>query len=333
MVGWKADAKQISEFLERLSQEDWVRRSERRWWPRLVFHYTDIRNAINILKEGYLYGRRHAEDQHRLQISSGSPSVLASTQDSIKDCVRLYFRPKTPTQYHAEGIQSQSMLSRSKFPDAHCPAPVFFLFNAAHILARNDCRFSDGNLGSPRARLFSTASELEQLPWKDIYHSGYIDYSIKQNIVFRRCAEVIVPRRLDLGALRNIYCRSDAEKETLLHLLSPELRRQYQDRVLSATRNILFHRRHTFVSTARLSSGSVYLSFSPETESPGPFQFSIALSMAGRSYRHQDDEFILEKPFGYRLDLDAPAQAYTVQVTLDKHLAYANAYEDLDVPF
>lgn len=333
MVGWKPDAEQTGEFLGRLSQEDWIRRSERRWWPRFVFHYTDIRNAVGILKEGYLYGRRHAEDQHSLQISSGSPSVLAGTQDSIKDCVRLYFRPKTPTQYHAEGIRSQSVLSRSNFPGAHCPAPVFFLFNAALVLARDDCQFSDGNLGSPRAQLFSTASELERLPWKDIYHTGYIDYSRKQNIVFRRCAEAIVPRRLDLEALRNIYCRSDAEKETLLHLLPPELRRQYQDRILSATRNILFYRRHTFVEAARLSSGSVYLSFSPETESPGPFRFSIELSIAGRSYRHQDDEFILKKPFGYRLDLDTPAQAYTVQVTLDRHLAYANAYEDLDIPF
>ena len=112
----KPDADQIKNVLDDLAQQDWVRRTERRWWPKFVFHYTDIRNAADILRDGYMYSRKHLEDEGKPIISSGSPTVLAGTDIAIKDCVRMYFRPKTPTQYYAEGICSQVTLSRSRFP-------------------------------------------------------------------------------------------------------------------------------------------------------------------------------------------------------------------------
>jgi hypothetical protein len=31
------------------------------WWPRFVYHFTDVHNAVNILKVGYLYSRAEAE--------------------------------------------------------------------------------------------------------------------------------------------------------------------------------------------------------------------------------------------------------------------------------
>ena len=42
MVDRKADAKEIREFLISLGTEDWVAGTERDWWPRFLFHYTDI---------------------------------------------------------------------------------------------------------------------------------------------------------------------------------------------------------------------------------------------------------------------------------------------------
>lgn len=164
MVSVKPDANRIEEFLDRLSNEDWVRRSERRWWPKFVFHYTDIRNAVSILEDEHLYSRKHLERTGKPLVSSGSSSVLAGTNTSVKDCVRLYLRPKTPTQYYAEGIYSEDALSSSKFPDAHCPVLVFFLFDSVEVLTRNDCLFSDKGLGSHDYQLFSTAAELERLP-------------------------------------------------------------------------------------------------------------------------------------------------------------------------
>ena len=106
MVALKRDAAHIQAFLKELARQEWLGGSERRWWPRYAFHYTDLRNAVAILEDGYLYSRREAERLGRLHVSSGSATVLAGTADDIKACVRLYFRPQTPTQWYAEGIRS-----------------------------------------------------------------------------------------------------------------------------------------------------------------------------------------------------------------------------------
>jgi hypothetical protein len=327
----KPDASQIREFLKELAERDWIKRTQRRWWPTFVFHYTDIRNAVQALQDGYLYSREYLEANDRLPVSSGSPRVLAGTDTGIKDCVRLYFRPQTPTQFYAEGIRSKATLAVSKFPDAHCPVPVFFLFDSAQILIRADCRFSDGNLGSARAQILSTAAELEQLPWPKIYHTGWYSKSENVDISFRRCAEVIIPRRLDLNALRYIYCRSEAERETLLHLLPQRLRKKYQDKVVATTRSFLFFRRQTFIETARLSSKAVHLQFSPETESPGPFFLLVELETATDQLYMGVEDFQLGP--NYKKVIRLPATSYTIHLYLDDHLAYANKHEDIAIPF
>lgn len=333
MVGRKPDADRIARVLRDLGEQDWVKRTERRWWPYCVFHYTDIRNAVQILSDGYIYSRERAEQNGKLRISSGSTSVLSGTRADVKKYVRLYFRPKTPTQYYAEGIYSRDALSQSRFSDAHCPVPVFFLFDSASILGREDCRFSDGNLGSPSARKLSTAVELEQLPWGRIYHTGSFHPSTPEgrDIVFRRNAEVIVPDRLGLEGLRRVYCRSNAERETLLSLLPPELQCQYQSMIMSTTRSILYYRRQTFIEEARLSSDGAVFSFSPETQSPGPFHLKVDLVTERGSQSRELESFSLTDDF--RLRLAFRASFYSISVSLDGNLAYSNSYEEFEIPF
>ncbi len=335
MVSSKPDADQIRNVLNALTEDKWIKRTERRWWPRFVFHYTDIRNAVQILREGYLYSRKYLEDEGKLVVSSGSPSVLAGTSIAIKDCVRLYFRPKTPTQYYVEGICSQPTLSKSKFRDAHCPVPVFFLFDSTEILSRADCWFSDGGLNSPGACILSTAVDLEQLPWKKIYHTGRFNpYAAEQfDIAFRRNAEVIVPRELDLSALHYIYCRSEAERETLLHLLPPDLQKRYQDKIFASTRSTLFYRRQTFIETVRMSSEAACFHFSPETKSPGPFHLQVELEIASSQHSLDAESFSLERPYILEIPLPSSSTGYTVRLYLDNHLAYANTCEEMEIPF
>lgn len=335
MTARKPDARQIKEFLLSLAQEDWIRRNERRWWPQFLFHFTDLRNAISILKDGCLYSRSYVEANNKLQVSSGSEAVLATTDSTIKDCVRLYFRPKTPTQFYAEGIKSQSSLQASKFPNAHCPVMVFFLFDAAEVLARADCQFSDGNLGSPKARLMRNVAELQALPWKQIYHQGALTEATmeKSNIIFRRNAEVIVANDLPLDALRFIYCRSTAEKETLLHLLEPRLRQQYQSKIVSTTRSELFFRQHTFVETVRLSDTSAHFYFSPDTKSSGPFNLRLGIEPSGSNAVYQElDNFSVSRSGRWNVEFHTPVQRYRIQLQLDDHLVYANQYENKEFP-
>ena len=79
MPNMKTDASGIKKFLEDLAKESWLERDERRVWPKFLFHYTDIRNAVEILKTGSLQSRNMLENMKGLVVSSGSSNLLANT--------------------------------------------------------------------------------------------------------------------------------------------------------------------------------------------------------------------------------------------------------------
>lgn len=334
MCGLKPDADEIEIFLRQQQQEDWLRRSERRIWPQFVFHYTDVRNAHRILRQGRLYSR--LDPDNPLTVSAGSPAVLATTNEEYRDCVRFYFRPRTPTQFYAEGIHSELSLARSRYPGAHCPVPVFFLFDAGRILGRSDCRFSDGGLGNPRARVLSSADDLRGLPWRKIYHIGGYDRSRAEDcdIAFRRNAEVIVSNSVDMSALRYIYCRSAAERETLLCLIGPELRQRFLERVYASNRVELYERKRTFVEAARLRADGARFHFSPDTAAPGPFRFCLELVVGDTQYVLEEASLELGPGrYVYRVSYPRSFAAYTIRLQLDEHLAYQNTYRETTMPF
>jgi len=322
-------------ILNQLAQEDWVKDTERRWWPQFAFHYTDIRNAVSILQQGRLLSRLQVERDGKIAVSSGSVEVLAGTDWGIKDCVRLYFRPKTPTQFYAEGVHSQKTLAVSKFPDAHCPAPVFFLFDLPDVLALPESRFSDRTLAGREYTLLKSPQDLSNLPWQEIYHTEWIDWNdplTAREIIAHRNAEIIVPGALDLSALKFIYCRSEAEKDTLLHLLPPTIKSQYRDKIFASSRNELYFRRRTFVERAMLINSHVYLRFSADTEARGPFNLKIEIESAGQKFIHEKKSFLFP-PFDYVFPLDATFYSYQMSVMLDDSLVYANQFIDSSSPF
>jgi hypothetical protein len=331
----KPHSQQIRLFLTNLAEQDWLKRTSRYVWPKFLYHYTDIRNVIKILKCGYLFGRKYAEEHNVLAISSGSPKVLQNTRDHIKSCVRLYFRPMTPTQYHSEGIRSQRVLTSSSFPDAHCPVPVFLLFDSFQVLTRDDSLFSNKGLGSRDVQLFNTFSELQNLPWRKIYHTGPFDKTTNPDITASRMAEVLVPKKLSLESLRYIYCRSEAEKETLLYLLPEELRSKYKSITLASTRREHFFRKHTFIETVSISQSECHMRFSPETESRGPFNLNLVCKdFTGRTIRVLNNPaFEFHNEYVIRGQYNPINYDFELTVTLDNHLAYANIYQDIDIPF
>jgi hypothetical protein len=287
------------------------------------------------LNEGRLLSRSQAAQQGKIAVSSGSAEVLAGTSLSVLDCVCLYFRPKTPTQYHMEGIHSRQTLAQSKFPDAHCPVPVFFLFDLPEVLALPESLFSDRTLAAHGGyQLFKSPQELQNLPWKEIYHNQWIDWSNPESardIVAHRNAEIIVPRELELTSLKYIYCRSEAEKETLLFLLPTELRYRYRHRIVASSRNELYFRRRTFLERVLLDSSRVYLQFSPETQAPGPFRLRVEIT-AGQTFAQEIANFSMP-PYEYTISLPRALSAYQIRVTLDDHLVYANSFTETSLPF
>ena len=129
-----------------------------------------------------------------------------------------------------------------------------------------------------------------------------------------------------------IYCHSDAEKETLLHLLDSDLRDKYGSIITASTRNILFNQRHTFVEKVRLSSDLASFQFAPDTKSPGPFKVRVSISDLDSAAIHDWESN--ERTSGIiTVPIKEPISNYEIRLHLDDILAYANIFEESGIPF
>lgn len=190
--------------------------------------------------------------------------------------------------------------------------------------------FSNGGLNTLTPQLFSTAADLRAMPWRLVYHVGAFDRARDRSILHHRQAEVVVPSALDLESLQWIVCRSQAEKDTLMYLLTPALRDRYQRRILASGRLSLHYRQHTYVDRAVLSRESILLSFSPDTKSPGPFAAEYTITICGRE---RQVARTLQANSDVELRFGEPMSSYEVMLRLDGHIAYAGSYTDSDMVF
>lgn len=338
----KPDAAQIQAFLNELKGSSWLRGNERSWWPDYVFHFTSIENAVDILEQGELKCRNDLESRHHVFTDYASQDVIGRTSSNIKNCVRLYFRPRTPTQYHLEGIRPAKDYYRDTGGHtAHLPVPVFFLFKSSQILTRLDCEFTNGNAARAQAQRGSTAAFLRTLPFHKIYHNRWFSPAENEDITFHRNAEILIPKRLDLSALAMIVCRSPAEKDTLLSMLSKKIRSDYLGRIRVGESMQLFERRWTFVEEVLMGPKSVIIRFSPDTQGPGPFQADFILKnmTTGKQSEHRIPDFDVSTnghSIEIKFTLQPPSSDYEFTLMLDNRVAYTNRYlqRDLgDIPF
>ena len=321
---------ELRRHLDDLRQANWLG-STRQWWPACLFHCTDILNVLSILEQGELVSRVQAEQTGKLQVDIASPEVIAGTEAQWQDYVRLYFRPRTPTQYRNEGFRPLSQLSWN----SHCPVPVYLIFNAVTVLSRLDCRFSDGNLGSEYANVESNVSFLKQIPFNLVYHDTWFNPPERDQIVHHRNAEVLVPQRMGLESLLYLGCRSDAEYKTLLHLLPPQTRSTWVDKIGVWPRLHLFNRKWTFVDQVELSTQRIMFRFNRNSSTPGPFNthFELEESETGHRYHWSDSEFQCKRTLELHLSNIRNTDDYTARLFLNDHLAYANRYQADDLPF
>jgi hypothetical protein len=242
------------------------------WWPRYVYHFTDIHNAVEILKSRHLYCRSEATRRGLMAIDNASQVVIQQTQPEYLDYVRFYFRPRTPTQYRNEGIRPVNQRDLG----AHCPIPVFLCFDALTILSLDETKFSNGNLASHRVSHSSERSFFLNIPFDQVFHEGRIPPEKREEIVFHRNAEVLVPQQLALEpGLKFIACRSLAERQTLLHMLPVGLASRWAKYIRLGEVG-LFFREWTFVETVTIVDNKVSFRFNPNTRTPGPFDVRLS---------------------------------------------------------
>ena len=321
----KPDARRIGQFLTYLQRAEWLGTARRRW-PDYLFHFMDIWNAVSILKTGALLSRNRAEALALMTTDNASREIIDNTEDDLKDYVRLYFRPRTPTQYNNEGFRPLAARSRQ----SHCPVPIYFLFDSRSVLSRADSHFTRGNLKSAR-EIFSSASDFERIPFESVYHSGPFEPHERDSIVFHRHAEVIVPTQMDIVALQHIVCRTQAEYETLLHLLPPPTRIRWRERMGIYPGLNLFEKKWTFVERVAKDSSSIVFYFNRDSRTPGPFRIQYEIIDA-QTFRPLDSvdlpSYFTNKPLRRNLQSLGFPSDYYVRLWLDGNLAYADRHED-----
>lgn len=231
------------------------------WWPRYAFHYTDVTNAVGILKEGYLYSRQDAAKMHLMSNDNASRQVIDMTFSGATSNVRFYFRPLTPTQYHNEGYKHPDLRYCHDI-NANVPVPVFFLFDLNTMLHMKDIKFSEQSLAGGGGYLVSGEECFENLSFEQIYKNGPMD-DPGQEKKYRQ-AELIYPGSFCINpALRYIVCRNDIERATLLNLLRKEGSRlfsMYKDYII--VDNSCFENNGLYITDCRFYSDRAVLSFS-----------------------------------------------------------------------
>lgn len=223
--------------------------AHRRHWPSHLFHHAPLENAVAILRDGCLRSRNDANNQRARDVAA--PGVI-DVRDHAHDSVRLYFRPKTPTQWHIEGIRKPGEYYRDS---AHAPVLVMFLLDARSVLTHPGVRFSDKNMQLADTVPGDDEAYFAQIPFAKVFWEGGTGGD--RSLTNAQCAEVLAPSPLNLGGiLRSICLRSEPEKETLLHMLGD--RRSDWERYCHVSDALkVFQKEYAFVDVLRLTSEGV----------------------------------------------------------------------------
>ena len=320
----KSDADEILDHIKEIAPSLRLPRS-RRWWTKWLFRSDHVENAAQILNCGVLLSRAAAEDRGVIVKDSGSPTYLADLSDEQRRYVRLYFRPRTPTQFVNEGIRPASMIQY----EAHMPVPVYLLFSVS-LLVQEGVGFTRGRL-SPTTEIGSTAAFLRSIPFKDVYHDAPVGprgSERRAEILNARHAEVLVRDVLPLSQLRLIVCRSAPERDTLVSLLDSTAKNRWISRIIvDEGAGRLFNKQGVYIQKVTLSAEASEFIFSADVEPEwrGPFQLYIRWDPEGWHFRR--DNFRTGRR-SLAIRLPSASEFYQVRLRMNGDLAFSGEYHD-----
>ncbi len=294
------------------------------WWNKFLFHYSDISNVISALNSGKLYSRHKALALGLMQNDNADDDVIDHTGTSAKAFVRFYFGALTPTQYHNEGFKPKNKIIHN----AHCPVPVFLLFDFVKILGRDDSRFSSGNIASSGVDIYSNVEDLDKLEFEYIYHRESL-YGVPNpsHIKYCRHAEVLIPDELNIyDYLEYVIVRSEAEKQTLLHHLDMDSKQKLEQKIRVYT-NGLFYANRFYIENVDLVDNIFQIFFSQETYDKFDFVFNITNSDTGASYTSKIPQVSIEsKTVSFKIKSEYVSKNIRLQIKIDDSLAYEHHF-------
>ncbi|MDE2637523.1 MAG: DarT ssDNA thymidine ADP-ribosyltransferase family protein [Chloroflexota bacterium] len=329
-IGKKQGCSAMLDILKAAKQNHRIK-SDNKWWIDFLFHFTSIRNVKQILEDSVLYSRTHALANGITFEDSASQRMVHRT-NRYSSFARLYFRPRTPTTYHMEGFKPCN--DSRPFSDAHCPVPVYLLFDIGEIVCCDGSLFSDGHVASPNTGIYSSSKEFTELPFVTIYNDAFPSNKDYKRI---RQAEVLVPTSLSLSHLRYIYCRSEAEYDTLRNLCSEDVWNQWKSSVRIDDSQHLFNGERLFVKGVKLDQDQIAVKFNLpcNAEDNGAFRVRIVIYVDSKaptdSYENSYPDIASE--FGNKRLIFTFKQAkphYIAIIILNDALAYLGIYSRYD---
>lgn len=253
---------EYKEIIQRNSES--LARTGRSWWPYYVYHYTDVRNAVSILKSGILYSRSKAIDLSVMQSDNASRQVIDMTNSRAITYARFYFRPLTPTQYYNEGFKHPDLRFDGDI-NANVPVPIFLLFDAESVLSTSGTMFSSSPQSGHGSPLESGVDAFARLPFHDIYSDGPSSSDQRRH----RHAEVVYPTAyLIKNTLKYIMCRNAVERSTLLTLLSQENKSLFDrySEIIKISNDGIFLKNGMFINDFNYSDGTAAFDFNEDPQ-------------------------------------------------------------------
>lgn len=293
--------------------------SYRTKWPSRLFHHAPLENALQILNAGCLQSRA---DTDGLRARDVAAIDVLGTNGNAYRYARLYFRPRTPTQYHIEGIRKDSDCQLGV--NAHAPLLVMFVFNALDVLTRPDTQFSDQNMQKSGTKMGGDDAFFATIPFDKVYHEGA--YSQDQaEIKDRRAAEVLANSPLPLaGNLQWVLCRSAPERETLLYHLGAQAN-LWAPQILVSDDIKVFLKSYPYVQDATLSGEGFTFRINPRPlREPVAISIQIWNALGQQVGDFQSVALELPPPTSQSWIYEVPLApgSYRIKMMLEGHLAY-----------
>ena len=299
-----------------------------RWWNKFLFHFTDISNAVSILNSNKLYSRNKALQLGLMHNDNADDDVIDNTGLNTKEYVRFYFGALTPTQYHNEGFKPKKKIHNN----AHCPVPVFLLFDFVKLLGREDSHFSTGNMAAQGVEVFNDIKDLDKLEFDYIYHRGSTYHEPNPNhITYCRHAEVLIPNELNIDdCLKYVVVRSEAEKQTLLCGLDVMTKEKFKDKI-RVKKNGLFYADRFYIENIMHERDIFRIIFSKPTADKFDFTFKVTDRHSGLSYIKDIPQISLEsKGAIFKIKPEFVSSNLSLQIAIDGHLAYENDFTNIE---
>jgi hypothetical protein len=299
----------------------------RKHWPTRLYHHAPLENAVEILREGCLRSRKDVNNTHPRDVAA--PGVIDSATFA-HDYVRLYFRPKTPTQYHIEGIRKKNECQYGD--ETHAPVLIMFSLDAKYILERDDVVFSDKNMQLDRANTGNEEVFFSSIPFGKVFSEGGTGGD--RSITEARCAEVMTASPLPLSeCLREIFFRSEPERDTLLHALGDH-RDGWVDKCFVSDALKLFEKNFTFVQEVSLTPEGLTFAFNERRDRKSlHVKATVSCPQNGLVISFTNEDLAARPTGALRWIVKQPLlpNNYSVKIWLEGHLAYDAEIPLLDI--